>query len=71
MPKLPGKGDHGWRPISAAPFDHEIELAVINQNGIHALVFPCCRILNGWVKAKTRERIEIYPTHWRAWVQKP
>jgi hypothetical protein len=30
-----------WLPIHTAPFDAEIELAVIDREGPHALVFPC------------------------------
>lgn len=56
-----------YRPASTAPFDRDLELAVIDEFGVHALVFPCRRILGGWVRAETRERIEVYPTHWREW----
>ena len=54
-----------WRPISTAPFDRDIEIAYINYEGTHSLVFPCRRILDGWMKAETRERIEVRPSHWR------
>lgn len=57
-----------WMPISGAPFDRDLELAVINRNGVHALVFPCRRILGGWMKKATEERIEVHPTHWREWL---
>jgi len=57
-----------WQHISSAPFDRDLELAVIDGDGPHALVFPCRRILNGWMKAETRERLDVHPTHWRAWV---
>jgi hypothetical protein len=56
-----------WQSISTAPFDRDLELAVIDEDGPHALVFPCRRILNGWMKAETRERLDVRPTHWRAW----
>jgi hypothetical protein len=35
------------------------ELAVLSQDGPHALVFPCRRILGGWVNAETRKPIEL------------
>jgi hypothetical protein len=54
-----------WQPISTAPFDRDLELAVIDRGEIHALVFPCRHILGGWVHAETKRRIEVYPTHWR------
>ncbi|HVZ52069.1 MAG TPA: hypothetical protein VG986_08895 [Pseudolabrys sp.] len=56
-----------WEHISSAPFDHDLELAVIDEEGPHALVFPCRRILSGWMNAETRERVDIHPTHWRRW----
>jgi hypothetical protein len=56
-----------WQPITTAPFDCDLELAVIDADGPHALVFPCRRILGGWVKAETRSRIDVHPTHWRLW----
>jgi hypothetical protein len=56
-----------WQPISNAPFDRDLELAVIDEDGPHKLVFACRRILGGWVKSETRQRIEVRPTHWREW----
>ena len=56
-----------WKPVVSAPFEHDLELSVINQDGVHALVFPCRRVLGGWMKKETGERIEVHPTHWRKW----
>ncbi len=56
-----------WEPISTAPFDRDLELAVIDYDGTHALVFPARRILGNWINAETKSRIEVYPTHWREW----
>ena len=64
-------GTMDWKPTSIAPFDRDLELAVIDRDGPHALVFPCRRILSGWAKVETKERIDVLPTHWRAWVDKP
>jgi len=60
-----------WQPIPSAPFDRDLELAVIDYDGPHALVFPCRRILGGWVNADTKQRIEVRPTHWREWTTIP
>jgi hypothetical protein len=60
-----------WKPARTAPFDKDLELAVINRNGLHAIAFACRRILGGWVRAKDRERLEIHPTHWREWRPSP
>jgi len=56
-----------WQPISDAPFGWELELAVIDSDGIHALVFPCRRTLTGWMRAGTKDRVDVSPTHWRDW----
>jgi len=57
-----------WQNVSSAPFDRDLELAVIDDGGVvHALVFPCRRILNGWMKVQTKERLDVRPTHWREW----
>jgi hypothetical protein len=56
-----------WKPIQDAPFDRDLELAVISLGETHALVFACRRILHGWVRAGTGERVEVHPTHWREW----
>jgi hypothetical protein len=57
----------GWHAISTAPFDRDLELAVLDTDGPHALAFPCRRILHGWVKLETRKMIDVRPTHWREW----
>ena len=56
-----------WNPISTAPFGRELELAVIDRDGPHALAFACRRADSGWIDAKTRLVIEVNPTHWREW----
>src|SRR5215510_15811733 len=57
----------GWQPVSCAPFDRDLELALINFVGTHALVFPCRRVPGGWISAETKVRIDFHPTHWREW----
>ena len=57
-------------PARAGSYPREdLELAVIDYDGPHALVFSCRRVLGGWVNAKTRERLDVRPTHWRPWGQ--
>ncbi len=60
----------GWNPVAAAPFDRDLELAVIEGSDVHSLVFACRRVLGGWIKAGTHERVPIHPTHWREWTDK-
>ena len=56
-----------WRPIATAPYDRDLEVAVIDHEGPHPLVFPCRRILHGWINAETQHQITVRPTHWRPW----
>ena len=56
-----------WQTIRTAPFCRDLQLAVINAGGVYALVFPCRRVLRGWVKAETNEHVYVRPTHWREW----
>jgi hypothetical protein len=58
-----------WQPISTAPFDRDLELAVIDDEGPHALVFPCRRVLKGWVKVLDTKAVKVHPTHWREWTR--
>jgi hypothetical protein len=61
-----------WQPIATAPFDRDLELAVIDASGEHALVFPCHRnILDGWINTTTGKRVDVRPTHWRDWKNEP
>src|SRR5215468_424595 len=54
-----------WQPISSAPFNRDLELAVINDDGVRALVYPSRRIVGGWIKSESKVRINVQPTHWR------
>jgi hypothetical protein len=56
-----------WQPITTAPFDCDLELAVVDGQGRYPVVFACRRILGGWINAGTKERIDLHPTHWREW----
>ena len=55
--------------LSAAPFDRDLELAVIDASGERALLFPCRRVVGGWIKVATERRIKFHPTHWRIWAE--
>ena len=56
-----------WYPIDTAPFDCDLELAVLEDSTIHALVFRCRRTLCGWANAATGNPVYVSPTHWREW----
>ena len=59
-----------WETISTAPYDRDLELAVIEENRVYALVFACRRTVGGWVKMPSSERVAVSPTHWRMWSAK-
>jgi hypothetical protein len=57
-----------WNQIETAPFDCDVELAVIDSSGEHVLSFPCRRIVGGWINAESGKQLYyILPTHWRIW----
>jgi hypothetical protein len=57
-----------WSLIDTAPHDRDVELAVIDGEGAHALSFPCRRIEGGWIDVESKKRLYcIRPTHWRDW----
>jgi hypothetical protein len=59
-----------WNPITSAPFERDIELAVLDQNGEHLVAFACRRGANGWLSARSNRPVDIRPTHWRQWTEK-
>ena len=58
-----------WKLINTAPFDRDLELAVIDSTGEYVVAFPCRRLNDdGWLDAETDKRVYyIRPTHWRDW----
>jgi hypothetical protein len=55
-----------WKAIDTAPFDRDVELAVIDAAGVHELAFPCRRVFGGWVNAQTKKRLYyLLSAHWR------
>lgn len=56
-----------WQPIDTAPFNRDLELAVIDRDGPHALAFACRRVDGGWIGVETKQHIDVRPTHWREW----
>jgi hypothetical protein len=54
----------GWREISTAPFDREIELTMMVED-IASPARPCLRHRDGWLDAETLQPIEVAATHWR------
>ena len=62
-----------WRLIVSLediPTDRDLHLAVMDHDGLHALVFPCrCAGEFSWIDATTRRPVEVHPTHWREWTE--
>ena len=54
-------------PAHAAPFDRDLELAVIDGHDVLAIAFACRREFDGWKNARDRKPLDIDPTHWRYW----
>jgi hypothetical protein len=65
--KLRNVPDTMWNPIADAPFETDLEIGVIDAEGVHALVFACRRTQEGWVESVTGKPVEVKPTHWRRW----
>ena len=58
-----------WLPVAIAPSDVDLEVCVLDERGLHALIFPVHRVGSHWVDASNKERIDIMPTHWRRWTE--
>ncbi|CAG1011926.1 hypothetical protein RHIZO_04146 [Rhizobiaceae bacterium] len=56
-----------WKTIASAPADKDLELAVIDEDGCHALVFPCRRRDDVWVDPRDGRPVQVRPSHWREW----
>jgi hypothetical protein len=58
-----------WLPVSIAPPDRDLEVCVMAEGVVHALIFPCRKSGTSWVDASTKKLIDIDPTHWRLWTE--
>lgn len=61
-----------WLPVSIAPPGGDLELCIMDYDGIvTALEYPCHKTVSGWVDAANKKHVDIQPTHWRKWTEKP
>ena len=60
-----------WQSIDTAPFGQDLQLSVIENGEVHALIFPCRRTEGGWLRGLTKQIVSIRPTHWRQWQAAP
>jgi hypothetical protein len=59
-----------WLPVSIAPFNQDLEVCVLDYDGmVHALGFPCRKDEAQWVDASNIKHVDIQPTHWRKWTE--
>ncbi len=55
-----------WKLINTAPSDRDVEIAVTDSTGTHAMACPCRLTENGWIAANSKRRLSwVRPTHWR------
>ena len=55
-----------WKPIDTVPRDRDVEVAVTDSTGMHAVACPCRLSEHGWIAANSKRRLYwIRPTHWR------
>ena len=59
--------EESWQPIQTAPFDQDLELAVVEGSEAHRLAVRTRRTAHGWISAATGRQIDVNPTHWRHW----
>jgi hypothetical protein len=60
-----------WHPISTAPHNQDLELRIVDNNGVVTASFPCRRTNTGvWINADLGTSLHIQPTAWRLWQNK-
>jgi hypothetical protein len=61
---------HRWRPVSTAPYNHDLELRVTEDGSVTTMPFPC-RHTNSdeWINVDLGVPLKIQPVEWRAWQQ--
>jgi hypothetical protein len=59
-----------WQPVSIAPVEDDLEVGVMDNGNVHALVFPVRKSGTRWLDGRTKKRVDIQPTHWRKWIDR-
>jgi len=62
-----------WLPVSMTPpAGEDLELSVLDYDAIVVpLSYPCHRIGGDFVDASNKKHLDIQPTHWRKWTERP
>jgi hypothetical protein len=58
-----------WQPVTTAPEQVNLEVAVLDEQGEHVLAFPCRRDGLTWIDPSNGRHLHIDPTHWRIWIE--
>jgi hypothetical protein len=57
-----------WRPISTAPYNQDLEIRTLSENGSVAIPFPCRRTnASDWINTDLGTRVYMRPVRWRIW----
>jgi hypothetical protein len=57
-----------WQPTSMAPSDRDLEICVLDYNGmVQTFPLACHKDGANWVDARGKRHVDIQPTHWRNW----
>ena len=55
-----------WQTVNTVPHGRDVEIAVIDSEGVVAVVHPCRLTEHGWIAAESKKRLYwVRPTHWR------
>jgi hypothetical protein len=55
------------QPAECAPIDRDLELALIDPAGVHALIFPVPSRRRLVAQDRNRMPIVVHLAHWRDW----
>ena len=58
----------GWRTAATAPYNQELELRVLEAEGVQCLSHPCLQNNDGqWINVDLGTELKIQPLQWRPW----
>jgi len=55
-----------WQTVNTVPRGRDVEIAVIDSEGVFAVAHPCRLTEHGWIVAESKKWLyRVRPTHWR------
>jgi len=55
-----------WQTVNTVPRGRDLEIAVIDSEGVVAVAHPCRLTGHGWIAAESKKWLyRVRPTHWR------